>query len=53
MNKSTEKNKAKDKDQKIEEKIVKKPVKKKSLLVDDTRFVPDGILFEAFVPHEF
>ena len=30
-----------------------KPVKKKSLLVDPTRFVADGNLFDVFVPHEF
>ena len=42
MNKSTEKNKVKDKDQKIEEKIVKKPVKKKS---KQKKFISTGIAF--------
>ena len=42
MNKSIEKNKAKDKDQKIEEKIVKKPVKKKS---KQKKLISTGIAF--------
>ena len=42
MNKSTEKNKVKDKDQKVEEKIIKKPVKKKS---KQKKLISTGIAF--------
>ena len=42
MNKSTEKNKAQDKDQKVEEKIIKKPVNKKS---KQKKLISTGIAF--------